>query len=205
MGYGGKFGWTPDTIFWVSVDQILTQMGSCDGCHRYWEPCIPEYTHYRTLGGKQEITRFRWVQQGSNPDNVFTAEELKERWLMLLESKRLDEQYQGVKTSLEQVGFVVPTSFYGEDDNLIHGNGHHRLAAAIELGYTHIPMVRVTDTSEIMGPQWSEDLDIDDDEVQRRPTLLSTDISVKNPLPVRGMLNSVYGGHLLFPAGGLDK
>lgn len=53
----------------------------------------------------------------------------------LTEEKRSACNYEGLLNSIREVGFLDPIDFDGHR----LGNGHHRLAVAIDCGYTHVP------------------------------------------------------------------
>lgn len=61
-------------------------------------------------------------------------------WEDLLEQKRMDSHYEDVKASIERWGFVRPLTSYVSRGMLQFGDGHHRLAAAIELGMSTVPV-----------------------------------------------------------------
>lgn len=70
-------------------------------------------------------------------------------WDCVLNDKRFDTWYDDVKDSIQDRGFVRPvivytrTIFTDPEEPLVQwfmGDGHHRLAAAIDLGLTHIPV-----------------------------------------------------------------
>lgn len=65
-------------------------------------------------------------------------------WDSTLEDKRDDRNYRDIVTSIERWGFVRPLTAYikqlGDKEELRFGDGHHRLAAAIELGMTTVPV-----------------------------------------------------------------
>lgn len=64
------------------------------------------------------------------------------KWDRLLEDKRADSHYEDVRLSIEERGFVRPLTALiregGQDFSF--GDGHHRLAAAIDLGLTMVPL-----------------------------------------------------------------
>lgn len=86
-----------------------------------------------------------WISgDGGSPDVLGTGQS---KWDSVLEGKRDDYGYADLVESLKTDGFkcpltaqlpnpegVVPRKSYSFSD------GHHRLAAAIELGMTHIPI-----------------------------------------------------------------
>lgn len=62
-------------------------------------------------------------------------------WKNLLETKREDYHYDDVVASIEEHGFTRPlTAWRHEMGYLQFGDGHHRLAAAIDLGMTTVPV-----------------------------------------------------------------
>ena len=65
----------------------------------------------------------------------------REQWELLLRQKREDEQYRDIVWSLERLGFVRNVTFQVRDDGSVErmGDGHHRIAAALELGIPTVP------------------------------------------------------------------
>lgn len=64
-------------------------------------------------------------------------------WKRLLSNKRRDYCYDSVLTSLSEYGFVRPVTVSidaWDNTDYEYGDGHHRLAAAIDLGFTHVPV-----------------------------------------------------------------
>ena len=80
--------------------------------------------------------------EGECIEYVFDSLPRLVQWTYLLDYKRLDEQYPDVKLSLQLFGFVKPLTLRVRRNGSIEtmGDGHHRLAAAEELG---IPTVRI--------------------------------------------------------------
>lgn len=80
----------------------------------------------------------------------------------ILPRKAQDPQYERLLLSLNRDGFTRPLAIDDEDewrDGWVHSNGHHRLAAAYELGYRYIPYVFDSsgiDTWEASGDEWGE-------------------------------------------------
>jgi len=72
-------------------------------------------------------------------------------WPALLDSKRGDEHYEDVVESIKMHGFVRPVTVQWTDggDEIQYGDGHHRLAAAIDLGMSHILV-------QMVGNAWDE-------------------------------------------------
>lgn len=74
-----------------------------------------------------------------------TDNKLKRQLLPVLEKKRKDPEYHSILRFLKQEGFTEPLVCIKERGIKSHGDGHHRLAAAIELGYKFIPYVFTKD------------------------------------------------------------
>lgn len=66
----------------------------------------------------------------------------RESWECLLEEKRMDNHYYDVVDSLAEQGFVRPLTcrISKDDGSLTFIDGHHRLAAALELGMEFVPV-----------------------------------------------------------------
>lgn len=72
------------------------------------------------------------------------------KWESVLAGKRMDPWYREVLESVRLRGFTRPlTCWLPEDEccewcpaagQMCFGDGHHRLAAAIDLGLTHVPL-----------------------------------------------------------------
>jgi hypothetical protein len=69
------------------------------------------------------------------------------------QSKRRDWQYESLLEDIEEQGFLDPIFVYApgtrwvkdNPDYEVLGNGHHRLVAAFDLGYTYVPVTRDLD------------------------------------------------------------
>lgn len=81
----------------------------------------------------------------------------EERWHKKLNSKRKDDHYPDVLTSLETHGYIRPldatTHFRYEESREYEGSvrladGHHRFAAAIDLGHEAVPIL-LSETSTV--------------------------------------------------------
>lgn len=66
--------------------------------------------------------------------------------------KRNDWQYEGILESLAEDGFLDPIFVHlpgarlaRNNKHAVLGNGHHRLVAAYDLGYTHVPVTHDPD------------------------------------------------------------
>lgn len=76
-----------------------------------------------------------------------------------LDEKREDHYYKDIVKSLDTYGFLVPLIIQERPEDIFRfGNGHHRLAAAIDLGINEIPLFIDTDymcdVSELSDEQW---------------------------------------------------
>ena len=65
-----------------------------------------------------------------------------------MKEKREDFSYRNALEFLHQHGFLCPLSFKVIDGKKVHHEGHHRFAAAIDLGYKRIPYVEVLSWGE---------------------------------------------------------
>lgn len=82
--------------------------------------------------------KHEWMEIQTLLDRVFPGDFLE--WEEGLQRKREDKHYDSLVKSIQEEGLKTPVFIEtgnGEDRYL--GNGHHRLAALIDLGYTHIP------------------------------------------------------------------
>ncbi|KQO98645.1 hypothetical protein ASF30_11320 [Leifsonia sp. Leaf264] len=71
-------------------------------------------------------------------------------WGALLEVKRADPRYEGIKQSLAENGWVRSlTARWSDEYEPMFCDGGHRLAAAIELGMTWVPVVLVEADAEV--------------------------------------------------------
>lgn len=109
----------PGATVMVPINEILT-WESCDGAgpHRHTEDCVDHGNCWNE--GVESIGRTAW-------DTV-------------LERKRNDSHYEDVVESLKTRGFVRPLTGQANSFERKFGDGHHRLAAAIELGMSHVPI-----------------------------------------------------------------
>lgn len=84
-----------------------------------------------------------WVSGDGGSPEVYQLGQSK--WDRVLIGKRLDYYYEDIVQSLKNSGFKCPLTAQVPDvDNFRHtysfSDGHHRLAAAIELNMTHVPI-----------------------------------------------------------------
>lgn len=68
-------------------------------------------------------------------------------WDEVFRDKRRDYNYGQVHDSIREHGFKRPLTVIIDDEGNIDrfGDGHHRLAAAVELGYTRVPVMAFDD------------------------------------------------------------
>lgn len=64
------------------------------------------------------------------------------RFERMLDSKRRDYDYQKIVDSIKEFGYVVSLNMYWDKryKRFVLSDGHHRLAAAIDLGITVVPV-----------------------------------------------------------------
>lgn len=67
-------------------------------------------------------------------------QDLTEEWENLLEEKRNDSHYGELKEAVLRDGFTHPCTANGGGSELLFGDGHHRLAIAIDLGLPTVPV-----------------------------------------------------------------
>jgi len=104
-------------------------------------------------------------------------------WDALLEARMEDPHYPLVVESIREHGFTVPVTAQVRDDGtVVLGDGHHRLAACLELGITEMPVVMakqysfISEDSFLWGyaDQHDADYQIPLDEVPPPPTEIVT-------------------------------
>jgi len=64
-------------------------------------------------------------------------------WEYLLEFKRKDDCFSGIKESIRENGLVGVLMTYFDSEKYVHLDGHHRLTAMVDLGFTYIPYMVV--------------------------------------------------------------
>lgn len=125
-------------VLMVPVEEILSTWDSVDADCDCGSPCKCEWcVKYREDNGlpdldeRDDSERCGWCVHD---------ERRRDAWATLLDEKRHDWQYDHVVDSLRDRGFLRPNTFFvNEKGRKVHGDGHHRLAAAIDLGVTHLP------------------------------------------------------------------
>jgi len=106
-----------------------------------------------------EGTEFDWdIAEIMERDSCDVCSDYGDDWEIALDGKRMDSNYEDVLTSIKRWGFLRPLTAYVGTDGLLHfGDGHHRLAAAIDLGMTTVP-VRVYEDTHIAEDSGEWDL-----------------------------------------------
>lgn len=126
-------------------------------------PVRPRFTWTPEMPVPDEAWRkakleFLDAQDAWNDKYFLIAMELHDRdevitLVNLLEEKREDEHYPDVVESIRTQGFMRPLTARVNPATLhgyTFGDGHHRLAAAIDLGYTHVPL-QIVDSLRMIG------------------------------------------------------
>ncbi len=95
-------------------------------------------------------------------------------WTLILQEKREDEQYHAIMTSLDLFGWLKTSTLRVNTAGRasVHGDGHHRLAAALDLGVALVPYTvhlqgGYRDISPDSGQEHPEGWDIDLTDAQR--------------------------------------
>lgn len=133
----------PGVTFDWDIDEILTRQ-SCDVGGYACEIC--------TICGATNYDGWGWYRDGEyldhrdgNPGHSCFeyAEEapIQDAWDACLEAKRRDDHYPDIVDSIRAFGFIRPLTARLVGSNLEFGDGHHRLAAAIDLGLTTVPIM----------------------------------------------------------------
>jgi|GEM_PF-3471867 len=90
------------------------------------------------------------TRRSGDVNRYVTGDTWAERWDRKLEHKREDCHYDDVVDSVREHGFIRPldaaTNFHYDDSDESAGmvrlaDGHHRFAAAIDLGYEAVPVL----------------------------------------------------------------
>lgn len=107
------------------------------------------------LGGMRE-----WWCDDCDQQTCRHRPDLVQAWDDLLEDRRADAHYEAVVISLQDYGFTVPATARVTDGVVALGDGHHRLAAAIDLGWHSIPVVMCGRFSFVSQDSfaWGEDI-----------------------------------------------
>lgn len=107
----------------VSIDEILTGWQSIDmACYA----CNSHVFNCPTRETGQCLTE------------CLCEYEIDDIWEVILSEKRRDENFDDITESVELNGILFPFSV--DLSNKRFGDGHHRLAACIDLGITEVPV-----------------------------------------------------------------
>lgn len=113
--------WNHDEIIWIDPNDILNHWDSHDGGAVYNDKNIT-----MTL---QKWHRLLDIKRGLRSHHLHEPD--------------IDQQdYLNCLTSIRQFGFIQPLQYYVKNGRRVHGDGHHRFTAAIDLGYKRIPYVK---------------------------------------------------------------
>lgn len=83
---------------------------------------------------------------------------IPEAWDQVLERKRYDDHFDELLDVIEEDGFTQPLTAYERNGQLILCDGHHRLAAALDLGLRTVPVqVHEKRTVAADSGTWSRD------------------------------------------------
>lgn len=122
----------PETWVMVPIEDILDRWSSVDA---EFSPC-PECGSSDTGEMNYETDNMMYCR-GCYVDYHLDFE-------MIFQSKREDAHYPFVLNSLKEYGWAMPLHMSATVPNRVT-DGHHRLAAAVELGLTHVPFYAVDD------------------------------------------------------------
>lgn len=153
-----------DTTYWMEED---TRVTSIVGILAEWAPMDGKMVEDLPAMKEEILWKYETENENDEPDEAllrslaaqmdFIEQEAETRernpaelWDALLAWKRLDERYAGIKESLTTLGWVRPlTATRFEDGTMRFCDGGHRLAAAIELGMTWVPVILLEKDEEV--------------------------------------------------------
>lgn len=104
---------------------------------------LAEYSAASQAWHNEHYPTIEAVYNSYDGDDERWQYERRQAFLNLLNNKRDDECMGDVKQSIQEYGFIRPLTVRKDDKGYRGyqtGDGHHRMAAAIDLGYTHIPL-----------------------------------------------------------------
>ena len=107
----------------------------------------------------QDILTNGWASCDSKAINIDSSKCIalhEDEWNKLLDVKRADRKYKSLLKKITECGLLVPCNYYIECGMYVHGNGHHRLAAAIDLGWERLPYIQVEDGKHL-GWYWKKE------------------------------------------------
>lgn len=112
----------------------------------------PLYTKPASLSsGMVWMEPIRDIMKHSSVDGA--SKDSMMSWTSLLTMKRTHRHYKNLRKSIERYGFTQPLTVIvhdeGEPDYWGLQDGHHRLAIALDLGMTHVPVIVECDAISI--------------------------------------------------------
>lgn len=110
---------------WNSVDATVVE---CPECESSW--------HVIAVDDNGESREMECAECGIQFEYDFN-------WI--LDQKRMDHYYHDVVQSVDKNGWIYPLHYANYADKLYLSDGHHRLAAAMDLGLTTVPVYRIDD------------------------------------------------------------
>lgn len=150
---------TPETIIagmqWLEpIEKIIHKHHSVD--------CAVPDNYYDDESGPGWFDGREYNEAYPNGYKIVRRKHYGRTWQELLADKRSDSHYPDVVQSIRENGWVRPVTVQIEDEqadidgNVVpagfrYGDGHHRLAAAIDLGFTHIPVEAVSSMNECIS------------------------------------------------------
>lgn len=85
------------------------------------------------------MSKIIWIDIKEVLENWDSIDGIKPPIIKNYKEFKSDSQYEDVKESIYKYGFRRPLTYRITDNIIYHGDGHHRLIAAWELGYKKIP------------------------------------------------------------------
>ena len=132
----------PDEWEWVPISTVLTWYSVDAGISVRCPDCNRSIDEIDEAG-----TSFDMICYACDKIIQYTMDEV-------LDDKRADDDYGDVLDSVRSRGWVMPLHRW----NNCVTDGHHRLAAAIDLGHRVVPMHQVDDCRTDHG-DWQEEID----------------------------------------------
>jgi len=106
--------------------------------------CLPDLSNIEWVEIQEILTSWLSCDSTEILSNQ-SPKQKKRKWSELIKDVRLDDSYEEVKLFIDDEGFWIPLEYRKENGYNLFTNGHHRLAAAIELGYKYVPMIIIDD------------------------------------------------------------
>ena len=127
------------TVFDWDIDEIMSRPSAdlLSGWYSDYEECIHCGETYNDGWATGSVDK-TVVCEGECETAPYS---LEWRWTAMMEEKREDDSYYDLLEVLPVEGFTVPLTAYVRDGMLILCDGHHRLAAAQDMGLSTVPVV----------------------------------------------------------------